>query len=500
MVLWKAACKGDRSPSLADVQHRRWLAHAPPDARSDADTPTGIDRPIQYRLVRLYARTFTKTWTHQIALAIALSAASVLWVPFQAVTFWSVLIASVVVLTTVAARRFLAQDANSASVATWRLAFTLGELVHGTLWLLFAQPLLALSAPEAHGFALLAIVLVMVTRTMLGAPIPMAPPSATAPLMAGVGVFALHAGGPRELVLCSLTLSVQLFCLYFSDRQRRNVIATLRSRIELEAATAELEQIKANSQEARRRAEEADLAKSRFLATMSHELRTPLNAIIGFSEVMKNEILGSHSTASYREYSNDIHGSGQHLLELINEILELSRIEAGHYELREEAVSLVSLVEGCVETMEARIKAKGHSVTTRLDRNLPPLRIDPQAVRQIVLNLLSNAVKFTAPGGHITIKVGWTSTGGEYVSISDNGPGIPEEEIPVVMSSFGRGSLAVSTAESGAGLGLPIAKGLTDLHDGHFRLKSRLRTGTEAIVTFPATRVLDSELPAVSAA
>jgi two-component system cell cycle sensor histidine kinase PleC len=241
------------------------------------------------------------------------------------------------------------------------------------------------------------------------------------------------------------------------------------------------------------------MAKSRFLATMSHELRTPLNAILGFSEVMKNEVFGVHASPTYREYSNDIHGSGQHLLGLINEILDLSRIEAGRYELNEEAVALAHVVEDCRHMMTLRAKAKGQTIREAIDPSLPRIWADERAIRQIVLNVVSNAVKFTPPAGEIVVKVGWTSSGGQYVSVRDTGPGIPEEEIPIVMSSFGRGSLAIKTAEQGSGLGLPIVKGLVDLHGGSFRLNSKPREGTEVIVTFPAERVMDT-LPAVALA
>jgi two-component system cell cycle sensor histidine kinase PleC len=225
---------------------------------------------------------------------------------------------------------------------------------------------------------------------------------------------------------------------------------------------------------------------------MSHELRTPLNAIMGFSEVMKNEVFGPHSTASYKEYSGDIHGSGQHLLTLINEILDLSRIEAGRYELNEEALHLSHIVADCRHMLNLRAKAKGQVIKEAIDPSLPRLWADERAVRQVVLNVLSNAIKFTPPGGEISVKVGWTSSGGQYVSIKDTGPGIPEAEIPVVMSSFGRGSLAIKTAEQGSGLGLPIVKGLVDLHGGGFQLKSKPREGTEAIITFPTSRVIDA--------
>lgn len=251
-----------------------------------------------------------------------------------------------------------------------------------------------------------------------------------------------------------------------------------------------------NSDEARRRAEEANLAKSRFLATMSHELRKPLNAILGFSEVLKSELFGPHQVPAYKEDSNDIHSSGQHLLMLINEILDLSRVEAGRYELREESVSIANVVEDCRHLLSLRAKNRSLTVTESIEPDLPRIWADERAIRQVTLNLLTNAIKFTPQGGTITIKVGWTASGGQYISIRDTGPGIPPEEIPVIMSSFGRGSLAQKNADEGSGLGLPIVKGLIELHGGTFTIKSEVRVGTEVIVVLPPERVIDA-LPAI---
>jgi two-component system cell cycle sensor histidine kinase PleC len=309
------------------------------------------------------------------------------------------------------------------------------------------------------------------------------------------------------------TLTLSLLCVgalcYFvvlANRLHATSIASVTFRAEKDALIAELEQAKLNSDEARRRAESANTAKSRFLATMSHELRTPLNAILGFSEVMKAELFGSHSVDAYKEYSVDIHSSGQHLLMLINEILDLSRVEAGRYDLKEESVSLPGIVEECRHLLAMRAKNRGINVTESLEPDLPRLWADERAVRQVTLNLLSNAIKFTPQGGAVAIKVGWTSAGGQYLSIRDTGPGIPEDEIPIVLSSFGRGSLAQKNADEGTGLGLPIVKGLVELHGGEFRLLSRVREGTEVIVVFPPERVmnalpqLDPDAPPESAA
>jgi len=242
-------------------------------------------------------------------------------------------------------------------------------------------------------------------------------------------------------------------------------------------------------------AQNASKAKSEFLASMSHELRTPLNAILGFSEVMKTEVFGEHAVPAYKEYSADIHNSGVHLLGLINEILDLSRIEAGRYELNEESVSLAGIVEDCHHLLKLRATNRGMTLHEVFEADLPRLWADERALRQICLNLLSNAIKFTPQGGEIWLKVGWTASGGQYMSVKDTGPGVPEEEIPIVLASFGQGSNSIKSAEQGAGLGLPIAKSLADLHGGTFVFKSKLRIGTEVVVTFPPERVVAAMAP-----
>jgi two-component system cell cycle sensor histidine kinase PleC len=155
-------------------------------------------------------------------------------------------------------------------------------------------------------------------------------------------------------------------------------------------------------------------------------------------------------------------------------------------------VSLPGVVEECRHLLAMRAKGRNIAVVEQLDSDLPRIWADEKAVRQVTLNLLSNAIKFTPQAGTITIKVGWTSAGGQYLSIRDTGPGIAEDEIPIVLSSFGRGSLAQKNAEEGSGLGLPIVKGLVELHGGEFRLNSKLREGTEVIVIFPPERVMNA--------
>jgi two-component system cell cycle sensor histidine kinase PleC len=344
---------------------------------------------------------------------------------------------------------------------------------------------------------LFVMLLVVAVSSMLASSLPIAVFAATVPVTFAVALnFALQ-GDLHNYILGIMAVAAQGYFTLLAHRLYSAGLATLVARAEKDALIGELEQAKLISDDARRRAEGSNIAKSQFLAQMSHELRTPLNAILGFSEVMKTEVFGPHAVAAYKDYSNDIHSSGQHLLNLINEILDLSRIEAGRYELTEESVSLTNVVEDCHHLLTLRAKNRGITIHEVFEPELPRLWADERALRQVCLNFLSNAIKFTPSGGEVWLKVGWTASGGQYMSIKDTGPGIPEEEIPIVLSKFGQGSNAIKSAEQGTGLGLPIAMNLIELHGGTFTLKSKVRIGTELIATFPPERVM-AALPPLS--
>jgi two-component system cell cycle sensor histidine kinase PleC len=305
---------------------------------------------------------------------------------------------------------------------------------------------------------------------------------------------AVHVFEPSffNVMIAVCTLTAEILFLHLTGHLYRQDSQNLAFRAEKDALFAELEQAKAVSDEARRRAEAANMAKSQFLATMSHELRTPLNAILGFSELMRGEMLGPIGNPAYRAYLDDIHASGQHLLRIINDILDLSRIEAGKRELREELTSLPEIAREACSLLDLKAREKEIAIHEVFEEGLPKMVLDEQAIRQVVLNLVSNALKFTPAGGEVTVKVGRTQAGGQYVSVRDNGPGIPEDEIPVVLSAFGQGSISLKTAEQGTGLGIPIVQALIHLHGGNFTLRSALGVGTEAIATLPAKRVVSA--------
>ena len=409
---------------------------------------------------------------------------------------WALFIGCAVSLVYLLPIAFLENGEVDNSGTAWRNKFVLATAFCGSAWAYLIVALLRSPDPDALAFAMILMLLVATVMSLLAATIPAAFVAGMLPMI--VGVVLVYASRLDHMAppIVAMTIGVIAYFLVVVQRLHAAAANNVSLQAEKDSLIAELEQAKLNSDEARRRAESANLAKSRFLATMSHELRTPLNAILGFSEVMKGELFGPHGVPAYKEYANDIHVSGQHLLMLINEILDLSRVEAGRYDLKEEAVSLPAVVEDCCRLLSMRAKTRNLTITEALDRDLPRIWADERAVRQVALNLLTNAIKFTPQGGSVAVKVGWTGSGGQYVSIKDTGPGIPPEEIPVVLSSFGRGSLAHKNAEEGTGLGLPIVKGLVELHGGQFRLTSKVRQGTEVVVILPPERVMTA-LPAL---
>jgi signal transduction histidine kinase len=233
----------------------------------------------------------------------------------------------------------------------------------------------------------------------------------------------------------------------------------------------------------------ASRAKSEFLANMSHELRTPLNAIIGFSDIVRTKAFGNASD-KYSEYGGFIHQSGHHLLNLISDILDLAKIEAGRKTLHPEPIDLMGLVMDEARLAGESAVVKGVSVAPILPRNQPLLQGDLHAVRQILSNLLSNAVKFTPPGGKIEVSVVLNAAQEMELCVSDTGLGIAAEDQAHIFERFGQGQPEVTTAERGSGLGLPIVKGLVDMHKARLRLESALGQGTRITVTFPAASTL----------
>jgi len=234
----------------------------------------------------------------------------------------------------------------------------------------------------------------------------------------------------------------------------------------------------------------ADQAKGHFLALMSHELRTPLNAIIGFSEVLSGEFFGPLGSDRYKGYAGDIHQAGNHLLRLINEILDLSRAEAGKLDLRPEEITLPSLVAECVKLVADRAKGQGVALAAHMPDWLPPLFADELRLKQILLNLLSNAIKFTPEGGRVEVRLAQDQSGGILLSVADTGIGMAPEMISVALEPFRQIDSPLSRKAEGSGLGLSLVKSLAELHQATLTIESALAVGTVVHVNFPAERTL----------
>ncbi len=240
--------------------------------------------------------------------------------------------------------------------------------------------------------------------------------------------------------------------------------------------------------DAKRLAEKASAQKSDFLAKVSHEVRTPLNAIIGFAEVMMDERLGPVGNERYREYLRDIHMSGGHVMSLVNDLLDLSKIEAGKMELAFTSVDLNAIVSSCLSIMQPQASRDKVIVRTHLTPRLPKVVADERSIRQIVLNVLSNATKFTDAGGQVIVSTVFTDRGEALLRIRDTGIGMSDKEIEIALQPFRR--LTTASPRTGTGLGLPLTKALTEANRAHFSISSKPREGTMVEITFPSMRVL----------
>ena len=488
------AVEAQKAAAATVPRHQREAGRAP-NAAPPGPSP---DYSFEPEMLRLYADARRASSPVVAGLSLIVAATATVWLDLAIILSWlGFALSALLAAHWLSAKLIAADETNGFSARVWRAKFVACEIWQGMSWAAIVWLIGRTGDIEARALVLVLLLFIAAMSTTASAAVRFAVTGALTPItLAIVGLLFSAEPSHGTVALIALVCATQLYVMLLARRFRTASLETLSIQAEKDELIAELEQAKANSDLARHRAETANLAKSRFLATMSHELRTPLNAILGFSEVMKGELFGSHSIASYKDYSNDIHASGQHLLMLINEILDLSRIEAGRFELKEEPVALAAIVEDCRRLLSLRAKKRNISLEQYSERDLPQILADARAIRQVVLNLLSNAIKFTPRGGSIKIRVGWTAKGGQYVAVRDTGPGIPEHEIPVVMSSFGRGSLAQKNADEGSGLGLPIVKGLVELHGGIFKLESKLHVGTEVIVIFPAERVIDCLPPA----
>ena len=488
-----------RRPSKAEASKKAGELKAFRDRLTQG---TDIKPEFEYELLTMFARNEISAPFALLALCFIFYVASLYWTSAIEATVWILIVSAAKILMYERCRRLLSLPRSEVNVGHWRRRFLQIELLNGISLAAFAltgfgQKHIGLAAAtfSSHVFIFATLMVVLAIRMTFASTLRGVFLAGTVPMTIAVAGRLIWLNDPFYYALALMAIGIHVFFVYLAGGLYSTALAMIEFRSEKDSLISELEEATSISDEARRRAEAANKAKSRFLATMSHELRTPLNAIMGFAEVMEKEILGPIGNPTYREYSRNIHASGSHLLNIINEILDLSRIEAGRYDLHEETIRLTDIAEDCQRLVKIRADAKGLHIIEDFGANLPQVWADPRAMRQICLNLLSNALKFTPKGGRIILGVAPSGDGGQCLFVKDSGPGIPKDEIPKVLQAFGQGSLAHQNAEGGTGLGLPIVQNLIQLHGGQFSLKSELRKGTEVMVILPKKRVLHEISP-----
>lgn len=438
----------------------------------------------------------------RVVLALPLFAAlfalvTLLWTPWRQSIAWFAAAVGCQIIQYVLCRIYLRDKPKKSEFTEWLGMMTASEFFIAACW---STPLFLLwdnASDLQHVYIVASLMAVVAARIMISANFMPVIIAGTGLMTFAIALRCLTETGYLYSGLGALSIGCQIFFVMVARKLQDTARDMLIFKAQKEELVAKLiverdraEAAKEEAEREKQRAEEASKAKSQFLATMSHELRTPLNAILGFSEIISREMFGRHEVSAYKAYANDIHNSGSYLLSLVNDILDLTRIEAGRRDMHDEPLTVIDSLEDVKNFVAFKLKEKSQILTFDIPDMLPKVMADRRAVRQIWINLLSNAAKFSAVGGEITVRASYRETGEIAVSVIDNGTGMPEEEIETAMQAFTRGSLAVKKAVDGAGLGLPIVKGLITLHGGHFELRSKPGQGTEATVVFPLSRVL----------
>jgi two-component system cell cycle sensor histidine kinase PleC len=306
-----------------------------------------------------------------------------------------------------------------------------------------------------------------------------------------------------EWVDFTIGLLVPAFAMQiFVDGRRltRRVDEDSRLRFEVEDLARELEEARDEALRKRFEAETANASKTAFLANMSHELRTPLNAILGFSEIIEKECFGPAGSPRYKEYAGDIHSSGSHLLSLINDLLDVAKIEAGRMEIEPSPLEAKKTLEAALKIIAVKARERRQELVIEVSPDAPELFADERALKQILINLVSNAVKFTPEGGRIGVVASRSRSGDFQLMVEDNGPGIPRDKLDKIFKPFSQVDNRYDRQGGGTGLGLALVRGLTELHGGRAWLESEQGRGARAYVVLPCKPGDMQEKPEAAAA
>jgi len=462
----------------------------------------GETLPWERDLLTLYVRNQIRVVLALPCFAALFALMTLLWTPWRQSIAWLGAALACQIIQFVLCRIYLRAKPKKSQFTEWLGILTASEFFTAAAWSLPLFLLWDNASDLEHIYIIASLMAVIAVRIMISANFMPIIIAGTGLMTFALALRCLTEPGYLYAGLGALAIGCQVFFVVVARKLQDTARDMLIFKAQKEELVAKLMVERDKSDIARAealrqklRAEEASTAKSQFLATMSHELRTPLNAILGFSEIIGREMFGRHEVAAYRTYANDIHDSGSYLLSLVNDILDLTRIEAGRRDMNAEPLLISETLEDVRNFVSYKLTEKAQTLDFDIPAHLPKIMADRRSVRQIWINLLSNAAKFSPDGGHITVRARHHESGEIAVSIVDNGPGMPEAEIATAMEAFSRGSLAVKKAVDGAGLGLPIVKGLMTMHGGSLTLRSKPGLGTEATVIFPVTRVLSGPRP-----
>lgn len=452
--------------------------------------PAETDIPWQGDLLEMFLKNQLRLAPIMPIMCVLLAFTASSWVSVSTVAYWLLGALGCNAIQLFICNHYFKQPRTVGEQRDWIGMMSASELMLGSFWVLplfFFWPLE--NSPQGP-FLIAALMTVSAVRFLIVSNFLPVLISGTGIVTIGVALRCVSEGGPVYLAMTGLIITLEVFFLFIARQLQETARDMIIFRNQKDILISELKQERDRAETEKQKAETANTAKSTFLANMSHELRTPLNAILGFSEILEGEMFGPMANSTYKDYAGDIHHSGQYLLGLINDILDISRIEAGRREIRDEPVVLPDALLNAKHLLDMKAAEKSINVQIDVEHALPKIWGDERAINQVVINLLTNAVKFTPKNGTVILAASRNALGAIELSVKDNGPGIPAHEIENAMSAFMRGSLASKKAIDGAGLGLSIVKGIMTLHGGKIEIKSRTGHGTEVICTFPHQRVL----------
>ncbi|MCZ6605011.1 MAG: HAMP domain-containing sensor histidine kinase, partial [Alphaproteobacteria bacterium] len=429
----------------------------------------------------------TPSLVANLACAIVLAAAAYQVIPHLYLFAWLIAVVFIGIGRFPLKRAYQSRDVAPAEAVRWGYYFSVGSFLSGLAWGVVVILVLRTDSVLLHAMAIVFVAgLVAGAATSAASFLPAYYAFMVSPLVCTIG-FLLWMQQRDYFVLALMTLLFAAMVTSIARRMNGSLKSAYALRLKNDALVEDL-------QRALERVGVANRAKSDFLANMRHELRTPLNAIIGFSGMILSQSQGPIGSPKYVEYAHDIRESGSLLLGLISDILDVSKIEAGQLELHKSEIDIERAIRSCIMLIKDKAYDGQVKLTVEIDNDLPVLFADEMKFKQILINLVSNSVKFTRPGGLVSIGVSYDRRGGYAVVVTDTGIGIARENIPQALAAFRQIEGDRVGKNEGSGLGLSLAKSLTELHGGILELESKVGVGTTVVVRFPVDGVVRSDL------